>query len=263
MTETVYTLSDVSVSIAKSKILHSLSLEIKSGTCTAIIGPNGAGKTTLLKCLNRILKPDSGEISLMGASLHSLNQRDIARQVAYVPQASGLVFSMTVRAFVMLGRYPHLSPFSAVTREDNAAVDAAMDVAQIREFENRTLDTLSGGERQAAYIAAALAQGGDVLLMDEPTTYLDYGHLVEVLHLIRELQQSQDRTLVLVTHDVNHAVQVSDHVVALKEGRVVFDGTPETLVGGNELESIFETPFTRLENRDHALPVIIPTEKSL
>jgi iron complex transport system ATP-binding protein len=260
MSTSVYTIGDVCVSIAKSEILHSVSMTIESGSCTSIIGPNGAGKTTLLKCLNRILQPNAGEIRLNDQALESFSQKEIARQVAYVPQASGLVFAMTVRDFVMLGRYPHLSPFSAVSAEDRDAVDAAMKQAQIFEFRDRPLDTLSGGERQAAYIAAALAQGGKVLLMDEPTTYLDYGHQVDVLRLIRELRTEQRQTLILVTHDVNHAIQVSDHIVALKDGRVAFDGTPEALVSDDVLESIYETDFTRLNAEGQALPVIMPAE---
>lgn len=260
MSTPVYSIRDVSVSIAKNEILHSVSMTIESGSCTTIIGPNGAGKTTLLKCLNRILRPESGDIELNGQSLRRRPQREIARDVAYVPQASGLVFAMTVRAFVTLGRYPHLSPFSAISKEDREAVDAAMERAQIAAFQDRALDTLSGGERQAAYIAAALAQGGNVLLMDEPTTYLDYGHQVDVLRLIRDLRAAQSQTLVLVTHDVNHAIQVSDHIVALKDGRVAFDGTPDALVSGDMLETIYETPFTRLESGDQSLPVIVPAE---
>lgn len=260
MSDAVYKIDGLSVSIAKQPILHSLGLSIDSGACTAIIGPNGAGKTTLLKCLNRILQPDAGNILLHGRALSGYSQKDIAREVSYVPQASGLVFSMTVYNFVMLGRYPHMSPFSAITPEDRTAVEAALEQVQITEFRDRPLDTLSGGERQAAYIAAALAQGGKVLLMDEPTTYLDYGHQVDVLGLIRRLHREQHLTVILVTHDVNHAVQVSDHIVALKEGTIAFDGTPEALLEPGALETIFETSFSRLDDADQALPVVMPME---
>jgi iron complex transport system ATP-binding protein len=259
MSESVFTVENVDLSIGKHSILHSVSLEVASGGCTAIIGPNGAGKTTLLKCLNRILKPDSGAITLRGRSLSTYAQKEIALEVAYVPQASGSPFTMTVAQFVLLGRYPHISPFSAISKADHAAVDEALDRTGIADFRDRALDTLSGGERQSAYIAAALAQGGSVLLMDEPTTYLDYAHQVDVLALVKRLHCEQGMTIVIVTHDVNHAAQVSDHIVALRDGKVVFDDTPRTLIETDALESIYDTPFARLNDSENELPTVIPT----
>lgn len=257
MSEVVYSIEGVGCSIGGATILSEVSASVARGSCVAVIGPNGAGKTTLLKCLNRIMRPDAGTISLNGIALDRLEQREIARQVAYVPQASSMAFTMKVYDFVMLGRYPHLSPFTTVSAEDKEAVEAALGITGIEAFRDRKLDTLSGGERQTAFIAAALAQGGDTLLLDEPTTYLDYAHQMDVLNLIERLHRDEGKTIVLVTHDVNHAVAVSDHIVALNEGRVVFDDTAAALLEGDTLSGIFGTRFQILD-RDGASSVIVP-----
>lgn len=262
MTQAVFSIRDLCVRLGKSDILHSVSLEIAEGSCTSIIGPNGAGKTTLLKCLNRILVPLGGTLELNGKPLDTYAQKDIARQVAYVPQVSTTSFEFTVYDFVMLGRYPHLSPFTSVSQADKDAVGDALSITNLLPFQDRSMTTLSGGERQAVFIAAALAQGGSILLMDEPTTYLDYKHQVEVLALINRLHSEEHKTLVLVTHDVNHAVAVSDHIVALGEGRVCFDGTPEELLEGDRLDTLFDTPFQRVAVVGQSLPLILPGDSS-
>lgn len=258
----VFSIKNLSVRLSKKEILHSVSLDIAEKSCTAFIGPNGAGKTTLLKCLNRLLNPDSGSILLHGKSLSDYSQKDIAKHVAYVPQASSTFFAFTAHEFVMLGRYPHMSPFTAVSQEDNAVVDNALTQTDMTAFRDRSMATLSGGERQAVFIAAALAQGGNVLLMDEPTTYLDYKHQVDVLALIRKLHDEQGMTIVLVTHDLNQALEVCDHIVALKEGTKQFDGTPEELLNPDQLEEIFDTPFQRTEIAGRDLPIVSTTGDS-
>lgn len=259
MSPTVFSIKDLSVRLSRNDILRTVSLDIASKSCTAIIGPNGAGKTTLLKCLNRLLSPHSGSISLLGKSLKDYSQKEIAKHVAYVPQAGSDFFTFTVNEFVMLGRYPHLSPFTAVSQEDKSVVQEALAQTGMTPFADRSMATLSGGERQAVFIAAALAQGGDVLLMDEPTTYLDYKHQVDVLALIRKLHEEQEMTIVLVTHDVNQAMAICDHVVALKEGQKQFDGTPEELLDGDQLESIFDTAFQRTEVAGQDRPMVSPS----
>lgn len=256
----VFSIENLAVRLSKKEILQSVSLDIAEKSCTAIIGPNGAGKTTLLKCLNRLLTPHSGSITLHGKPLVTYTQKEIAKHVAYVPQASSTFFNFTAYEFVMLGRYPHLSPFTAVSQEDKAVVEEALARTGMTTFRDQSMATLSGGERQAVFIAAALAQGGNVLLMDEPTTYLDYKHQVEVLALIRKLHTEQGMTIVLVTHDVNQAFAVCDHVIALKDGAKQFDGTPAELLNGDLLESIFDTPFQRTHVAGQNLPIVTPNE---
>lgn len=258
MNPAVFSLHNLCVQLSKKDILRSISLDIPKGSCTAIIGPNGAGKTTLLKCLNRILTPSSGTLHLNDQPLSDYTQKDIARQVAYVPQASTTSFEFTVHDFVMLGRYPHLSPFTAISSADKEAVTQALTITHLLPFRDRNMTTLSGGERQAVFIAAALAQEASILLMDEPTTYLDYKHQVDVLDLIKRLHTQEDMTIVLVTHDVNHAVAVADHIVALTEGQVQFKGTPEALLQGDTLDTVFDTPFQRIPLDGSPLPLILP-----
>jgi iron complex transport system ATP-binding protein len=258
MSDAVFSIQNLSIRLAKTEILRSVSLDIPDGSCTVILGPNGAGKTTLVKCLNRLLSPQSGSVYLHGKSLKSYSQKDIAKHVAYVPQANNSFFSFTVYEFVMLGRYPHMSPFTAVSSEGKAVVDEALEHTGMSDFKDRSMSTLSGGERQAVFIAAALVQGGNVLLMDEPTTYLDYKHQVDVLDLIRKLHAERNMTIVLVTHDVNQALSVCDHVVALNDGRKKFDGTPDQLLMNDQLETIFDTPFVRTEVDGQQLPMVTP-----
>lgn len=228
-------------------VLDGVSLEIPERSSVAILGPNGAGKTTLLKSIARIVGPTSGYIEILGKHTSSYPQRDLARVLSYVPQADARYLPFRVSEFVLLGRYPHLSPFSTLTPEDRVAADAAMDRTGTREFANRPIDTLSGGERQRVFIAAALAQGARILLLDEPATFLDYKHQVEVLELLRRLNQDEGVTLVSVTHDANNAARLGDQAIALKAGRVHFSGTIPALLADGVLESVFETPFDRID----------------
>lgn len=258
MTSSILSLRDVILRLSKKDILRGVTVDIAEASCTAILGPNGAGKTSLLKCMNRLLRPQSGSIELLGRPLSSYSQKEIAGHVAYIPQASNAFFAFTVYEFVMLGRYPHMSPFTATTGDDKSAVSDALAQTGMTEFAERSMATLSGGERQAVFVAAALAQGGNVLLMDEPTTYLDYPHQVDVLRLIRRLHREEGMTIVIVTHDVNQALAVCDHVVALKDGQHTFVGTPEELLAGDALESIFDTPFQRTLADGQRLPIVTP-----
>lgn len=258
MSQEIISARDITVRLSGNEILRSVSLDIREGSCTAILGPNGAGKTTLLKCLNRLLEPESGTILLDGRPLSGYAQKEIAHRVAYVPQAGNTFFAFTVYEFVSMGRYPHLSPFSTVSAEDKRVVDEVLEITGTEEFRDRRMETLSGGERQSVFIAAALAQGGNVLLMDEPTTYLDYKHQIDVLALVRRLNREQGLTIVLVTHDVNQAMDVCDHVVALKEGRKIYDGDATAFLGEDELMEVFDTSFrfTSVEGRE--LPLVSP-----
>jgi len=231
-------------------VLDGVSLEIPERGSVAILGPNGAGKTTLLKCVARIVRAASGSVEILGRNASIYSQRDLARVLSYVPQADARYLPFRVSEFVLLGRYPHLSPFSTLTPEDRRAADAAMDRTETREFAERPIDTLSGGERQRVFIAAALAQGARILLLDEPATFLDYKHQVEVVELLRRLNRDEGVTLVSVTHDANNAARLGDHAIALKAGRVHFSGAMPELLAEGVLESVFDTPFDRIPATD-------------
>jgi iron complex transport system ATP-binding protein len=248
----------LSFAIGGKLILDGVSFEVACGEYFAVIGPNGAGKSTLLKCINRIWQGATGSISLGGASLTSYSQRELAKIAAYVPQAGGRQFPFTARQFVMMGRYPHLSPFTSVQRADVRAVDEALELTGTRQFEDRLVPTLSGGERQKLYLAAAVAQGTSMLLLDEPTTFLDPKHRAEITDVLRRLNREKEITIVAVTHDINSAALEADRVLALKEGRAVFSGTPAELMTEPVLEMVFDKRFLLIEHPSRGTPIVIP-----
>jgi iron complex transport system ATP-binding protein len=247
---------DLSFTVGSKTILNGISFELHAGEFLAIIGPNGAGKTTLIKCLNRIHADWSGQVQLNGQPLHSLSRKVLARHLSYVPQADGREWVFTVNNFVMLGRYPHLSPFSSVTAQDRKVVADSLALTGSTEFADRDLTTLSGGERQKVLIAAALAQEAQILLLDEPTTYLDYRHQMEVLELLHRLH-GNGLTIVMVTHDINGALHGATRMLALKNGRVSVDTTPQGLLAEGVLASVFDTPFAVTRHPETGQPVVL------
>ncbi|TNF49061.1 ABC transporter ATP-binding protein [bacterium] len=232
-----------SYSIGDKQILNDISLEVAKGEFLSVIGPNGAGKTTLLKCIDRIYRGGKGSIRISGKPIEAYSQKELARLISYVPQADERLFPFTAREFVLMGRYPHLSPFSSIKPEDIQEVNRIMDLTSIREFAHRNVRTLSGGERQKVFIAAALAQGASVLLLDEPTTFLDPKHERDVMQILVRLNRDEDITIVSVTHDVNNAVLSGDRILALKDGSVLFSGHSGELMDNSILKSIFDRDF--------------------
>lgn len=249
---------DVSYTISGKTILSEVSFSLTSANYLSIIGPNGAGKTTLLKCLNRLLHTSSGTVEVLGKPIESYRQREIARLIGYVPQADSYYLPFSVFEFVLMGRYPHLSPFSTVSVEDKAIAMAAIEQAGGEDISDRSMHTLSGGERQKVFIAAALAQEARILLLDEPTTFLDYRHQVEIMDLMKRLNRDEGITIVAVTHDVNTALRMGGEVLGLKDGRVAFQGTPAELLENDTLESIYETPFRFVADAESDLPIVQP-----
>jgi iron complex transport system ATP-binding protein len=247
-----------SYSFGSKQVLREVSFSVDRGEYLSIVGPNGAGKTTLIKCLDRIYRGGSGRINVAGRPLGGYRQKDLARLLSYVPQADGRVFPFTVEQFVLMGRYPYLSAFSTITREDRRAVGEALDCTGTSEFADRPLDTLSGGERQKVYIAAALAQGAEVLLLDEPTTFLDYHHQAEIRDLLARVNRRSGVTVVAVTHDVNWAAIDSHRVVALRDGAVAFCGPAARIMDPTVLESIYDTPFLLVDHPLTTMPVVVP-----
>ena len=245
--------------IGEQRIVDSVSFTLDAGNYLSIIGPNGAGKTSLLKCINRIYTATGGDIHVFGKLLRDYTQRELARVLSYVPQANAEYFPFSVIEFVLMGRYPHLSPFTSVGPEDRAIAEEMLERTGTTPFADRAIHTLSGGERQKVFIAAALAQGAKILLLDEPTTFLDYKHQVEVTRLLQKLNREQNVTIVSVTHDVNSAVLTSNDVLALKHGAVAFHGPPEALSQGDQLEKIYGTKFHFVQDTDSGLPIVVPS----
>jgi iron complex transport system ATP-binding protein len=242
----------------KKEILRDVTFAVREGEYLSIVGPNGAGKTTLLKCIDRILSGGTGRIEVCGRPLEAFTQKELARIIGYVPQADGRSLPFSVEQFVLMGRYPYFNPFSAVRSEDRRAVAEALEMTGTTEFAARALTTLSGGERQKVFIAAALAQGPKVLLLDEPTTFLDYRHQAEVRGLLARVNQTAGTTIVSVTHDVNSAALESDRIVALVEGRVGFCGPPGELMHEETLRQVYGASLLLMGHPQSGLPMILP-----
>ena len=211
-------------------------------------------------CLNRILSGGQGSIRIKGKPLELYSQKELARAVSYVPQADGRQLPFTTEEFVTMGRYPYLSPFSSVSCEDRKLVRRVMELTATDSLAERTLDSLSGGERQKVFIAAAVAQGAEIVLLDEPTTFLDYRHQVEIRRLLKELNRDHGATIIAVTHDLNSAVFSGNRVLALKAGEILFDGEATELIQSQLLESIYDTSFSLMNHPRTGRPFIAPEE---
>ena len=224
-------------------VLQDISVTIPAGKVIAILGPNGCGKTTLLKALCGILPAQSGQVLLYGVDILALPPRLLARKVAYLAQ-SRQVPDITAHRLVLHGRFPYLGYPRHYRREDHACVQAAMEQMGVWEYRDTLLENLSGGQRQKVYIAMALAQGTPVILLDEPTTYLDISHQLQLLQLAKDLAQ-QGKTVLMVMHDLPHAFQTADHVVLLQDGHIVAEGTPEALYACKRIEDVFHIRLER------------------
>ena len=229
----------ISVRLGKSPVLNEVTLSIPRGTVTAVIGPNGSGKSTLLRTLARLLRPETGSVLLDGAAIARMSPGQVARQIATLPQSPGAVPGMTVQELVEQGRYPHTGPLRMLSDRDHAAVERALELTSSGRFRHRLLDSLSGGERQRVWIALALAQEPRILLLDEPTTFLDINHQIQVLNLIHALNREYGLTVVMALHDLNHASQYAERLVVLHGGRIVEEGPPTAVVREDVLASVF------------------------
>ena len=229
----------VSVRLGRSPALNDVTLSIPRGTVTAIIGPNGSGKSTLLRALARLLRPETGSVLLDGAAIARMSPGQVARQIATLPQSPGSIQGMTVQELVEQGRYPHTGPLRMLSDRDHAAVERALELTSSSRFRHRLLESLSGGERQRVWIALALAQEPRILLLDEPTTFLDINHQIQVLKLIQGLNREHGLTVVMALHDLNHASQYAERLVVLHCGRIVEEGPPSVVIREDVLASVF------------------------
>lgn len=241
--EPIIDVKNLSFTINDKPILNSVSIQIHSGDYLSIIGPNGAGKSTLLKCLMRINTSWTGDIIINGQSVSRLTQRELAKKISYVPQTDGRSFHLTVQEFVLLGRYPYLSPFTSISAADWEAVHGALELTRSTPLAQRFMDTLSGGERQTVLIAAALAQGAPILLLDEPTTFLDPRHEADIFRLLKKINQEHHRTIIAVTHNINQAALQGQRVMILKAGQILFDGKSSEIMNNQILQQAYQKSF--------------------
>ncbi|MDP6115403.1 MAG: ABC transporter ATP-binding protein [Planctomycetota bacterium] len=253
-------LRDFSFSFGERRVLEDISMSIGKGEFVCIIGPNGAGKTTLIKCLNRIWRGGSGGISIAGKPLNHYSQGELARLLAYVPQADGRTAPFTVYEFVMMGRYPYLDAFSSIRSEDDKVIRKAMETTGTSDFAERFFDTLSGGERQKVFLAAALAQQGSMLLLDEPTTFLDPRHQIEINRTLKRVNQEDGVTILSATHDINSGLGIAERIIALKAGKIIFDGPGDVLAGTNVLRDLYDHDFLITQHPKTGKPMILPEE---
>lgn len=239
-------------------IVDGLDLEIPTGVITTVIGPNGCGKSTLLRALGRLLKPKGGSVILDGKAISSMKTKEVARVLGMLPQTPVAPEGLTVADLVSRGRHPHQSWIRQWSADDEGEVAEALELTGVSDLADRPVDQLSGGQRQRAWISMALAQGTDILLLDEPTTYLDLAHSMEVLDLVDQLHEEMGRTVVMVLHDLNLAVRYSDHLIVMRDGAVVASGVPKDIISAELLLEVFGLEAAVIDDPVSDRPLIVP-----
>ncbi|MFC1403598.1 MULTISPECIES: ABC transporter ATP-binding protein [Streptacidiphilus] len=240
------------------QIVSDLDLAVPPGQVTAIVGANACGKSTLLRALARLLTPRRGTVELDGRVLQSIPTRELAQRLGMLPQGPVTPEGMTVLDLVNRGRSPHQTWWRQWSRADELAVHAALAATGMTELADRPVDELSGGQRQRAWIAMAVAQGTPVLLLDEPTTYLDLAHQIDVLDLVTDLNRNEHRTVVMVLHDLNQACRYADHIIAMKSGRIVAQGEPAEVITAETVEEVFGLRCQVAQDPVSGTPMVIP-----
>ncbi|WIJ24954.1 ABC transporter ATP-binding protein [Devosia sp. RR2S18] len=248
----------VSAGYDAAVVLNGVDLKIPDGQITALVGPNGCGKSTLLKVLARILKPSSGTAVLDGKDVFTAKTRDVAARLGLLPQGPATPEGLTVRELVCQGRYPHQSLLRQWTRLDEAAVSEAMATANVTEFADRPVDSISGGQRQRCWIAMVLAQQTDLILLDEPTTFLDLKVQVDLMDLLVRLAAEQGRTLVVVLHELNLAAAYADYLVMMKNGAIVAHGDVSEVFTSKHLKQVFDLDAAVIHDPLSGRPVCVP-----
>lgn len=248
-------------SYGEKPVLNNINLSIDEGTFVSIIGPNGSGKTTLLKNMSGVLNPVSGNISFKGKEIRKYKKRELARHLAFVSQNTQVDFNFTVMDIVLMGRAPYMGPFESETVKDMEIAEKVMSMTNIYELKNKKITEISGGERQRVIIACALAQTPEVILLDEPVSNLDIQHQVDVLGILKKLNRENNMTVVTVLHDLNLAAEFSDIIMLLKEGKMLYSGTPFEVITVSNIENAYKTSVFMTKNPVSGNPHIIPIFK--
>ncbi|MFI3238586.1 MAG: ABC transporter ATP-binding protein [Lachnospiraceae bacterium] len=253
----IITINNVKVGYENNIIIEDLSLKIKKGAITTIIGENGCGKSTLLKTIGRILKPKHGEVFVEELNVHKTNTKKIAKIIGMLPQTPKAPSGLSVGEIVEYGRYPHKKRNDRMTKQDHEIINWALEQTDLIEFKDRNINALSGGQRQRVWIAMVLAQQTDVILLDEPTTYLDMAYQLEVLQLVQTLNKEKGITVIMVLHDINQASRFSDELVMLKKGSIINQGSPQEVMNKENLREVFKIEANIINLPDTDIPVCI------
>ena len=251
--------SKLDLAYGNNRVIDGLDLALPVGKITAIIGANGSGKSTLLRGMARILKPENGLVLLDGSDINQLSTKAVAQQLGFLPQGPVAPSGLTVHDLARRGRYPHQDLISQWTTSDQVAVDNALRLTGLEQSSETPVDQLSGGQRQRAWLAMALSQETQIMLLDEPTTYLDIAHQVEILNLLKRLNSDEGRTIVMVLHDLNQACRYADHMVAMMNGQIVAAGTPDEVVTPQLVEKVFGLTSVIIDDPVSGTPMCVPS----
>ena len=248
----------LSLGYGETMIIDELNVSIPKGEITVFIGSNGCGKSTLLRSLARLMKPMGGSVLLEGHSIAKLPTKEVAKQLAILPQGPEAPEGLTVHQLVKQGRYPYQNWLKQWSKQDEEAVNRALKSTKMEDLADRTVDSLSGGQRQRAWIAMTLAQETDIILLDEPTTYLDMTHQIEILDLLFDLNEKEQRTIVMVLHDLNLACRYDHHLVAIKDKSIYAEGRPETVINCDLVKNVFDMNCQVTTDPLFGTPLCIP-----
>ncbi|MGO4542957.1 ABC transporter ATP-binding protein [Paenibacillus sp. 2TAB19] len=252
------TTSNLDIAYDDRLIVQDLNIAIPQGKITALVGANGSGKSTILKTMARIMIPSKGNVLLDGKSIHKQSTKEVAKQLAILPQNPTAPDGLTVSELVSYGRFPYQKGFGSMTKQDREIVQWAVEATGMTEFADRPVDHLSGGQRQRAWIAMSLAQETDILFLDEPTTFLDMAHQLEVLHLLQKLNEFNNRTVVMVVHDLNHASRYAHHMIAIKSGKVAGEGSPVEVITPEIMREVFNIEADIVPDPRSGVPLCLP-----
>lgn len=246
---------NISIGYGDKVIVDQLSITIPHGQITTLIGPNGSGKSTLIRAIAHLLPPTTGVILLDHQNIQQIKSKTFAKKIAVLPQSNQTANDLTVEELVSFGRLPYRRPLSGLTTTDHQKIEWALTQASLQDLRQRPLSTLSGGQRQRAWIAMAVAQDTDTIILDEPTTYLDLTHQLEVMQLVKKLNEQAHRTIIMALHDLNRAARISDQLIALKDGHVLAHGPVSTVMTAANLKTIFNIDATLVDY--HGTPLIL------
>lgn len=251
---------NLSVSYEDNNIIEDMDLSIPKGMITIIIGSNGCGKSTLLKTIARINKPKNGDIFINNKNIKKIKEKDIAKEVAFRPQGPVCPSGLTVRELVAYGRFPHQKLIGGLNSHDKEIIDWAINETGLSDFKDREVENLSGGQRQRAWIAMTLAQETDIIMLDEPTTYLDMSYQLEVLEVLEKLNKEKNITVVIVLHELNNACRFANNIVGLKKGKIICEGKPIDVINKSTLKEIYGINATLTKSENGEYPICMEYE---